>query len=431
MNERTKALHELRQKALKAARDITDQAQADGRESLSAEEEVSYQRHMDDWDRYEAAIKRETELGEREAQAEEARKRYTDAAPEQRQEVDEFLNQLTAAVQLGRNDSMSWTLPESRYVQKGMNGRLFYGQTEKHGVVRPEVRTDYPYTSTDAATTYSSYTVPTLVANSIEEQAYAYSAVLQAGANIIVTEGINAMYVPKVTTDPTINLTAENTAPTDSSYAVIGRTTLNGYRCDAFVVVTEEDIASSGADMMAFISSNLAGAVAAKIASYLAVGTGSSQPNGLFVAATTGATAASATTFTGDEVISTYQSVSAQYRPGLRAAISQSGETRLSQLKNAEGNYLWRQGLAAGTPDTLLGVPLFVDPQGPALTTGKKPLVFYSPRNFHVRMCMGGRTDYAVSTEAQFTKWNRVVRIARWIDCDAGDSGGCKSLTLA
>jgi HK97 family phage major capsid protein len=149
------------------------------------------------------------------------------------------------------------------------------------------------------------------------------------------------------------------------------------------------------------------------------------------VAATTGKTAAAATTFTGNEVIEAYQSVSAQYRPGLKAVISQAGESLLSRLTDDNGMYIWRQGLAAGNPDTLCGVPLGTDPQGPALTTGLKPLVFYNPTNFHVRNCMNGRVFYDVSTEAQFTQFNRVIRIAKWIDCDAGDAGGCKSLTLA
>lgn len=447
--QREKALFDLRQQSLADARKIVDSAASENRTELTSEERANYDKYMGDWNGYNEAMEREQTLSQREADAEEMRSKFASGTGSQSpagEPQDTFLSELWGAVQTNRRDAASWTLPGSEYISAPtMIGdyavrsydvrrrNAVAGRGEIRSLTAPrEKRTDYPYTTSDASTTYSSYGVPTLVANTIEETAYAYSAVLQVGANEFVTEGINTMYLPKVSTNPTINLgTTQGSAATNSSYAVLGRTQLDGYRADAFVVITEEDIASSAPDMMAFIASNLAGAVAAKVAYYLAVGSGSSQPKGIFVAATTGKTAVGTTSFTGDEVIEAYQSVSAEYRGGLRAVISQAGESLLSRLKDGDGNYIWRQGLVAGMPDSLLGCQLGVDSQGPALTTGLKPLVFYNPRNFHVRWCMGGRTDFAVSTEAQFTQWNRVVRIARWFDCDAGDAGGCKSLTLA
>lgn len=426
--ERLRVLTDLRNQALADARKIIADAEAAGRKILDSEEEARYDRFIADWDRYDAEVKREVEAQKREAAESESRSLFAGQPDERREDqargpsLEEWL--LMAIRSKGEMHAEIDLVPQ-QLTELRPEVRAFLGQ-------RPERRTDTPLTTTDASTTYSSYAVPTIVAPYIEELKYAYSAVLQAGVNPVTTEGINTMYIPKVSTNPTINLgTAENTAPTNSSYPVLGRTQLDGYRHDAFVVISEEDIASSAVDMMGFLNRVLAGALAAKIANSLAVGTGSSQPNGIFVAATTGKTAASATTFTGDEVIEAYQSVAAQYRPGLRAVISQAGESLLSRLKDLNDNYIWRSGMVAGNPDQIQGVPLYVDPQGPALTTGKKPLVFYNPSNFHVRWCMGGRLMLDVSTEAQFTQFNRVIRIAQWMDCDAGDAGGCKSLTLA
>lgn len=428
VTERIRVLTDMRNQALADARKIVDDAEAENRLVLSAEEDERYNRFIGDWDKYNAALEREVEAENRASASADQREQFV--APPQADApkgptLEEWM--LRAVKGQGEHRAEVELVPD-QYNALKPEVRSFIGQRE--------FRTDYPLTSGDAATTYSSYVVPTIVAPYIEELKFAYSAILQAGVNPVTTEGINTMYIPKVSTAPTINMAGaatsfENTAPTDSSYPVLGRTQLDGYRCDAFVVITEEDIASASVDMMAFLNRTLSGALAAKIAYYLAVGSGSNAPKGIFIAATTGKTAASDTTFTGDEVIDTYQSISAQYRPGLRCAISQSAESKLSKLKNGQGDYIWRSGMIAGNPDSIQGVPCFVDPQGPALTTGLKPIVFYNPTNFHVRWCMGGRVMYDVSTEAQFTKFNRVIRIAQWMDCDAGDAGGCKSLTLA
>jgi HK97 family phage major capsid protein len=184
--------------------------------------------------------------------------------------------------------------------------------------------------------------------------------------------------------------------------------------------------------MLAFLTSNLTATLAAKIASYLAVGTGSGQPQGLFVGASTGVTAADTVNhlFTYDEVVNLVNSIGAQYWPGAVLTASQAAVGQLLKIKGGDGQPIWQPSFRLGIPDSILGFPLTIDPQGPTLAATNKPLVIWAPQHFHVRMCMGGRTAFDVSTQAQFTSWNRVIRTARWLDAKVGDANASKALVL-
>jgi HK97 family phage major capsid protein len=46
------------------------------------------------------------------------------------------------------------------------------------------------------------------------------------------------------------------------------------------------------------------------------------------------------------------------------------------KLKDTTNQYLWQPGLQAGEPDTLLGKPVYADPDMPAATTGLVSALF-------------------------------------------------------
>lgn len=48
----------------------------------------------------------------------------------------------------------------------------------------------------------------------------------------------------------------------------------------------------------------------------------------------------------------------------------------IRKLKDLEGNYIWRPGLVAGVPDTLLGKPVEIDDNVDSIGAGKFPVFF-------------------------------------------------------
>ncbi|MDY6987709.1 MAG: phage major capsid protein [Thermodesulfobacteriota bacterium] len=92
-------------------------------------------------------------------------------------------------------------------------------------------------------------------------------------------------------------------------------------------------------------------------------GTGVNQPLGLLVASDFGITTSRDTTTTAvggikaDDVIDCKYALKGQYRKHCRWIVSRDFVKRCRKLKDGEGNYLWRPGLSADRPDTLLDLP--------------------------------------------------------------------------
>jgi HK97 family phage major capsid protein len=48
----------------------------------------------------------------------------------------------------------------------------------------------------------------------------------------------------------------------------------------------------------------------------------------------------------------------------------------IRKLKDANGNYLWQPALTAGTPDTILGRPVYTSTYVPEIKAGNKTIAF-------------------------------------------------------
>ncbi len=95
------------------------------------------------------------------------------------------------------------------------------------------------------------------------------------------------------------------------------------------------------------------------------LGTGSSQPLGLFVASNNGIdtsrdvnTGNTTTTIGADNLRAVKYTLKAPYRKNAEWLFHRNAVGMISQLKDGMGQYLWRDGLTAGDPDMLLGMPV-------------------------------------------------------------------------
>jgi HK97 family phage major capsid protein len=96
-------------------------------------------------------------------------------------------------------------------------------------------------------------------------------------------------------------------------------------------------------------------------------GSGSNQPLGLFTASSAGISTArdvstdnGATAITGDGLRNAKYALKAQYRDNASWMFHRDAVLQISKIKSAvDGQYIWQQGLQAGTPDRLLGLPVY------------------------------------------------------------------------
>jgi HK97 family phage major capsid protein len=101
----------------------------------------------------------------------------------------------------------------------------------------------------------------------------------------------------------------------------------------------------------------------------------------------------------------------------------------IRKLKESTGQYLWQPGLQAGAPDLLLGRPVYVDPNAPAMTTGLDSILFGDVSKYWIRE-VGSvtvqRLDelYAANGQVGFI-------LDRRVDGDLVDTAAVRVLTQA
>jgi len=298
----------------------------------------------------------------------------------------------------------------------------------------PELRTDYPMTTDTGDTAdYAFYNIKTELWNQLSVHENAESAVKSAGPKVIRTAGDHPIDIPHLSTDAIADTSpgSEVTAPTHAMYPVFTKTTLNSYRVQGFMTVSEEMLRTPDYPFYDVLADIAGRALAVQEATYLAYGTGSTQPKGLGYCGTSAATAASQTTFTMDELLSVYYAPVQGVRRRGQWFLSTYAMLELAKLKNGVSDYLWQPSMQAGQPDLLFGKPINEEAYlvGSTITTGEKHVFFGDISKFWVRYA--GNLDIGASKEMRFNEWEVVIRAALWMDCDMPDAVAMYYLTQA
>lgn len=243
--------------------------------------------------------------------------------------------------------------------------------------------------------------VPTSFYNQLVEYFVENSNVLAMGPTVLNTSGGENLQIPKQTSFSTASLVAETSAIAQSEPA-FDRVTLGAYKFAHLIQVSNELLADSGIDIVDFLARQSGVALANGVGGYLVTGTGTAQPAGIVTGATSVA-AAGSITIIADDLIDLYHAPATAYRNNGAFLMKDSTLKAVRKLKDSTSAYIWQPGLALGTPDTILGRPVFTDPNVAAIATTAKSVVFGDPRAFYVRMAGGVQVarseDYAFNTD--------------------------------
>ena len=157
------------------------------------------------------------------------------------------------------------------------------------------------------------------------------------------------------------------------------QTTLSAYKMGAVVKVSNELLNDSAFDIAAYIAERFGKTMGITEEKAFIVGTGDKQPTGLLndtVGAETGATAASSTAVTFDDIFKLYYSLKSPYRAKASFLCNEELLLQLMMLKDGQGNYIWRPALDIGKPDTILGRPIYTSGFMPGVARGNKVMTF-------------------------------------------------------
>ncbi|MEW6473440.1 MAG: phage major capsid protein [Actinomycetota bacterium] len=155
------------------------------------------------------------------------------------------------------------------------------------------------------------------------------------------------------------------------------------------IKVSVELLQDSAFDVESFLVKALATRIHRAQSAHWATGTGTGQPEGLFVGGSSGLTLASASTVTHDELVSIVHNVDPEYRNlgNCKWVMNDATLEVIRKLKDSDGRPLYWNGsndMGSELKGTLLGYPVVIDQGAPTFAVNAEVLAFGDIREGYV-----------------------------------------------
>jgi HK97 family phage major capsid protein len=345
MSDFIKSQTDARNNLIAQAREVLDIAQAEKR-GLSAEENTKIARIEADIDQADTAIETARKLADREARASEAAASFAPSMPAQENSDADILRSIATGEMRGYE----------------------FGR---------EARTLVP----------SSNTVGQSFFDRVFEIAQLVGPMLTV-SEVLNTQSGENLVIPTVTATSTAGSVAAAGTISESN-PTFSSITLGAEKYGALVQVAQELVTDAGFNITQYIAQNLGTSLGLQANSVLT--TKLSAAAGSVVTGGTGVAGAASYENLIDLVYGIADG--ARVLPGLGFQMSKSGIAAARKLKDGAGNYIWTNSAVPGQPATLLGYPVYENPNVAAVATGAKSVLFGHLPSFKVRVAGGIRVD--------------------------------------
>jgi HK97 family phage major capsid protein len=345
MSDFIKSQMDARNNLIAQAREVLDFAEAEKR-GLSAEENQKIARIEADIDSADTAIETARKLADREARASEAAASFAPSMPV----ADNSDADILRSIAMGETRGYEFAR-ENRTLVPSANtvGQSFYDQVfEIAQLVGPMLTVSEIFNTTSG----ENLVIPTVTATS--------------SAGSVAAAG-----------------TISESNPTFSSI------TLGAEKYGALVQVAQELVTDAGFNISSYIAQQLGTSLGLQANSVLT--TKLSAAAGSVVTGGTGVGGAASYENLIDLVYGIADG--ARVLPGLGFQMSKSGIAAARKLKDGAGNYIWTNSAVPGQPATLLGYPVFENPNVASVATAAKSVLFGHLPSFKVRVAGGIRVD--------------------------------------
>ena len=344
MSDFIKSQMDARNNLIAQAREVLDIAEAEKR-GLSAEENQKIARIEADIDSADTAISTARSIADREARAAEASASFAPATYAPANSDADILRSIAM------------------------------GETRGHEFVR-ENRTLVPSTNTVGQSFY----------DQVFEIAQLVGPMLTVSEVFNTTSGEN-LVIPTVTATSTSGSVAAAGTISESN-PTFSSITLGAEKYGALVQVAQELVTDAGFDISSYLAQQLGTSLGLKVNDVLT--TKLSAAAGSVVRGT-------ATNFAAqyEDLIDLVYGIAdgARVLPGLGFQMSKTGIAAARKLKDGAGAYIWTDSAVPGQPATLLGYPVYENPNVAAVGTAAKSVLFGHLPSFKVRVAGGMRVD--------------------------------------
>lgn len=321
---------------------------------------------------------------------------------------------IEAAARIGHNSGNTAATLYAKWLRGGDNAL----NAEERGVVFNTMST--------TTNTEGGYTVQTDIASTVINSLKAFGG-MRSVATVIRTDAGNPMSFP--TSDGTAETgeqVAENTVSTNADL-VFGTVALNCYKFSSKdVAVPIELLQDSSVDIEAFVRQRLVTRLGRITNTRFTLGTGSSQPNGIITAASTGVTAANGTSAVTAVLYSNLVDLVHSVDPAYRALgncswmMNDASVKVIRKIVDSQGRpYLVPgyemklAGESGSAPDTLLGYPITVNQDIAVMAASAKSIAFGDFSFYYIRDAMNvemqryNDSAYAKKGQVGFLAWLR------------------------
>ena len=224
--------------------------------------------------------------------------------------------------------------------------------------------------------------LPVSVYNRVVMHLVESSAVMAAGATVVSTQNGDVLQVPKSTAFVSSAITGEGVSITESD-PTLGKVDLGAYKYASFFQVSSELATDTGTDLLGFLVKQAAVSLSLAFGPHLITGTGTGQPRDIVTDATLGVTGPTGTgTSFGTQatagqgtnlLVDLYSSLAEPYTRSdslawlMRTATLGSIRKLKANTGELVGSTFAGPPSVAGSQATMLGAPLFLDPNVAAM----------------------------------------------------------------
>jgi HK97 family phage major capsid protein len=295
-----------------------------------------------------------------------------------------------------RDPSRQTNSTEAAALRSFLAGGLTALSNEQRSAMASRVNPDIRAAMSTTTTTEGGYTTAPEYMRTLLEAMAEFGGMRPYASVIKTATGTQMLW-------PTADATAEEGEIVGQNSAVsagettFGQATLDVYKYSSKkIALPFELLQDSMIDIEAYINSLLAVRLARIQAKHFTVGTGSGQPHGVVVGASSGkvGTTGQTATVTYDDLVDLEHSVDPAYRsrPGVAFMMHDSSLKALRKLKDADNRPIfvpgYEQGNPGGAPDRLLGRPIVINQQMASMAANAKSILFGDLKSYIIRDVM-------------------------------------------
>ena len=200
---------------------------------------------------------------------------------------------------------------------------------------------------------------------------------------------------------------------------------LDGYLAGALVLIGRSVSNNADFNVTDFIVDEIAEQMAYFIEGECLKGSGSSATTGA-LSTTTSMTAAAATAVTADELITLQAKVKQRYQRNACWTMHPDTFTAIKKLKDSQNRYLLQDDFSGEFPYRLLGKPVYLSDNMPAMAASSKAILYGDYSGLSVNI----REDISIEVLREKYATQHAIGVVGWFEFDAKVSDNRRLATL-